>query len=135
VLLSERDWLEGLEAVAGGGGRPEARPVLAWIAGRSLDLDEAEVKGAVRRAMLLLATGGDPQRELDLEGRAVTALAAELDRPERRDALAGALAELRAHAEGLSHVNVLLDELLLDADLAWRALAAGLIGDELSEDD
>jgi hypothetical protein len=109
--------------------------VLAWIAGRSLELDEAEVKGAVRRAVLLLATGGDPQREPDLEGRAVTALAADLDRPERREALADALADLRPYAGGLPQVEALVDELLLDADLAWRALAAGLIGDELSEDD
>jgi hypothetical protein len=89
----------------------------------------------VRRALLLLAAGGDPQRQLDLEGRAVTAVAADLDRPERRDALAGALADLRTYSEGLSQVNALLDELLLNADLAWRALAAGLIGDELSEPD
>lgn len=65
----------------------------------------------------------------------MTALAADLDRPERREALAGALDGLREYAEGLPEVGSLLDELLLDSDLAWRALAAGLLGDELSEQD
>ena len=56
-------------------------PTLAWLAGRELELDPDELKGALRRAELLLAAGGDPHRELDFDGRAVTALADDLDEP------------------------------------------------------
>ncbi|HKP18199.1 MAG TPA: hypothetical protein VJT84_06950, partial [Gaiellaceae bacterium] len=79
-----RPWLEQIEASAAG---DDALAVLAWLAGSRIPLDEDELRGAVRRAVLLLAAGGDPHRGLDLDGRAVTALAAELDRPERRAAL------------------------------------------------
>jgi hypothetical protein len=107
--------------------------VLAWIAGDALDIDEDERRGAVRRAMLLLATGGDPYRELELDGRAVTALAAELDRPERREALARGLEALRVEAAGFPRTSATLDELAGDPELAWRAYAAGLLGEELAE--
>ena len=95
----------------------------AWLAGRSVELDEDELRGAVRRAMLLLAAGGDPHRELELDSRAVTALAAELDTPERRAALAAALAGLRDSASALA----------ADADLAWRAFACSLLAEALAE--
>jgi hypothetical protein len=95
---------------------------LAWFGGREVPLDEDELHGALRRALLLLAAGGDPQRDPELDGRAVTALAAELDRPERRGALLAALRELRECA----------DELLADPDLAWRAFACALLADELA---
>jgi len=107
--------------------------VLAWIAGAELPIGEDELRGAVRRAMLLLAAGGDPHRALELGGRAVTALAAELDRPGRRQALAGSLAALRADATGLPVAEAALDALLEDPDLAWRAYAAGLLGEELAD--
>ena len=84
--------------------------------------------------MLLLAAGGDPHRALELDGRAVTALAAELDGPERRTALARGLEAVRADAAGLPTVEAALDLLLGDADLAWRAYAAGLLGEELAGD-
>jgi hypothetical protein len=89
----------------------------------------------VRRAVLLLAAGGDPRRGLELDGRAVTALAAELDRPERRTGLARGLTALRAEAEGLPRTAAALDRLLGDAELAWRAFAAGVLGEELAADD
>jgi hypothetical protein len=95
---------------------------LAWFAGREVALDADELHGALRRALLLLAAGGDPRREPELEGRAVTALAAELDRPERRAALVAALRKLREGA----------DRLLADPDLAWRAFACALLADELA---
>ncbi len=91
----------------------------------------ALVDPALRRAMLLLAAGGDPHRELELDGRAVGALAAELDRPERRAEVSRGLEALRAEAAGLATVTRALDELLLDADLAWRAYVCALLADEL----
>jgi hypothetical protein len=96
---------------------------VAWIAGRSVAFDPDELRGPLRRALLLLATGGDPRREPELDGRAVSALAAELDQPERRAELESALRELRDAA----------DELLADPDLAWRALACALLAEELAE--
>jgi hypothetical protein len=81
--------------------------------------------------MLLLASGGDPHRELDPAGRAVTALADDLDTPARRERLGAALAGLRAEAAGLPAVSAALDALLADRDAAWRWLAAALLADEL----
>ena len=97
---------------------------VAWIAGRSVAIDQGELLGAVRRALLLLAAGGDPRREPELDGRAVTALAAELDRPERRAELAAALRGLRDGAEAL----------LADPELAWRAFACAQLAEELASD-
>ncbi len=107
--------------------------MLAWLAGGELPVGEDELRGAVRRTMLLLAAGGDPNRGLELDGRAVTALAAELDQPGRREALARSLETLRAEATGLPGVEAALDVLLGDPDLAWRAYAAGLLGEELAD--
>jgi hypothetical protein len=124
-----RRWLEQVEASASG---DDALAVLAWLAGAELPVEEDEAHGAVRRAMLLLAAGGDPNRPLELDGRAVGALAAELDRPERRAALGRRLEALLAEADGLPRTQAALDALVADADLAWRAYAAGLLGEELA---
>ena len=99
---------------------PDELIPLAWLAGRAVEVDEDERRGAVRRSLLLLAAGGDPTRELDLDGRAVTALADELDAPERRAALDDGLRELGAD---------------VPSDLAWRAFAASLLAEELGGDD
>ena len=109
----------------------DIRPALALVAGRNLVIDTAELDPALRRSMLLLATGGDPHRELALDGRAVTALAAELDRPERSAEISRGLEALRAEAAGLAGVSPALEELLLDASLAWRAYACALLADQL----
>jgi len=122
-----RETLEQLEGVAA----DDLLPVLAWLA--APPVEEAERHGAVRRAVLLVAAGGDPHRALALDGRAVTALAADLDSVERRAALREGLASLLAEAQGLEAVGSALTRLLADDDLAWRALAAGLLADELSD--
>lgn len=109
----------------------DIRPALALLAGRDLVVEPDELGPARRRAMLLLAAGGDPRREPDLGGRAVTALAAELDRPDRRAELSRGLEALRGDAAGLANVSSALEELLLDAGLAWRAYACALIAEEL----
>ena len=69
---------------------------------------------------------------LELDGRAVTSLAADLDPPERRDALAAGLAVApgRRPASGVAQRS---RRLLGDRELAWRAYAAGLLGDELAD--
>jgi hypothetical protein len=123
-----REWLEQLEA------EDDPRAALAWLAGREVAIGDEELNAARRRAMLLLAAGGDPHRSLDLDGRAVTALAAELDSPERRGQLTAGLAQLRKDAAGLPQVSEAIDALLEDPDLAWRGLTCGLLAEELADD-
>lgn len=97
-------------------------------------LDPEELPAALRRALFVLASGGDPHRDVDPNGRAVTTLANELDAPERRAELASALSALREAGAGLHRVTEAVDLLLGDADGAWRWLAAALLADELSSD-
>jgi hypothetical protein len=121
-----------LEAIEQMGG--DLRPALALVAGQSVDLDPGQTRAAVRRAMLLLAAGGDPHEGLALDGRAVTALAAELETPGRREDLRRGLGELRAAAGKLElpSVEAALAE-LDDADLAWRSFACALLAEEVAE--
>jgi len=109
--------------------------VLASVAGAEVRLDGEERAGAVRRALLLLAAGGDLNRGLDLGGRAVRALAADLGDPERREILASALARLASEAQGLPHVSEALRGLLDAPDVAWRAYACSLLAAALGADD
>jgi hypothetical protein len=112
----------------------DIRPALALLAAPEPLVEPAELTPAIRRAMLLLAAGGDPHRELELEGRAVTALAAELDRPDRRAEVSRGLEALRDDAAGLDNVSPAIEELLLDAGLAWQAYACALLADRLEDD-
>jgi hypothetical protein len=105
---------------------------LVWLAIDDVPIDAGELKAARRRAMLVLAAGGDPHRELELETPAVERLAAELDSPERRAALTDALA--RADATGLPRVEKALLTLQNDAELAWRLFALVLVADELADE-
>jgi hypothetical protein len=110
-----------------------AAAMLALVARDSVDLDEAELAAAIRRALLVLASGGALQRELTLDDRAVTRLAADLDDPARRAELEAALRRLLATADELPEATTALDSLLSDGDRAWRALAAALLADELTD--
>jgi hypothetical protein len=109
----------------------DIRPALALLAAPEALVEPDELSPALRRAMLLLAAGGDPHRELELGARAVSALASELDRPERRATVSRGLEGLRREAAGLLRVSPALDELLLDTSLAWRAYACALLAEEL----
>lgn len=124
-----RELLELLEA----GPRNSLLPGLAWLAGREIEHDEDELKAAVRRAELLLAAGGDPRRELELDGRAVTAIAADLDDPAARDQLEDALARLTADSEGLAAVSDGLARLRAQPDLAWQSYAGALLAEAIGE--
>lgn len=126
-----RDVLEQLEAGVAGEGLLVA---LAYLAAPSVPVDADELHGARRRALLLLATGGDPRRDLDPDGRAVRALADDLDAEARRAALARVLERLSADAEGLPAVSAAIGRLRAEPDLAWRRLAAALLADELAGD-
>lgn len=134
-MNEERDLLERLERVLADGEMDQPLAPLVLIAGRSVPLEDGELRAARRRAMLLLAAGGDPRRELDLDGRAVTALAAELDSVARRAQLAAALRRLRDVATGLPLVEQALDRIDRDSpERAWRLFAAALLADELLAD-
>ena len=124
-----RELLELLEA----GPRNSLLPGLAWVAGREIEHDPDELKAAVRRAELLLAAGGDPRRELELDGRAVTAIAADLDDPTARDQLEDALARLTTASEGLAAVSDGLARLRAQPDLAWQSYAGALLAEAIGE--
>jgi hypothetical protein len=127
-----RPRLEELEASGLDPHSSELLVVLTWFVAGDVGIDEAELKAGLRRAMLVLAAGGDPHRELDLDSVAAERLADELDTPERRAALAQALDGLAREAEGLGTVSVALATLREEPDLAWRSLALALLADELA---
>jgi hypothetical protein len=112
----------------------ELASVLVWLVLADVPVDETELSAARRRAMLVLAAGGDPHRDLAPDDVAVVRLAEELDRPDRRAALAAALDGLAADAEGLASVTGTLAVLRADPELAWRVYAIALLADELAED-
>ena len=131
-------WLLGLEqSLAGGEGTEElatALVVLASVAGRDVHVEPAEVRGAARRALVLLGAGGDPTGGLDLHGRAVTAMADELRTVDRQLALEDGIRQLRVEASGLPHVSEAVHALADTPDVAWRAYAASLLAEELAGD-
>src|SRR5687767_13883757 len=126
---AERAFLEDLERRLAQGDADEPEAVLTLIAGREVELDPGEVRGAQRRGVQLLAAGGDPQRGLDLDGRAVLAVAEDLDGEERRQALAAGFEVLRKQAAGLPHVLGLIVALAADPGMAWRWFAVTLLAE------
>jgi hypothetical protein len=127
-----RDALELVEARLGAGEPGEA--LVAFVAGAQVDIPEGELGSARRRALLVLAAGGDPHRGLELDARAVEVLARDLDTPARREALRRGLSDLRKSVAGLPMTSALLPGLENDPDLAWRAFALALLADELGND-
>ena len=120
---------EGTEALANG------LVVLATVAGRDVHVDPDEARGAARRALLLLGAGGDPDRGLDLHGRAVGAIADDLRTVDRQIALEEGLKDIRLQSEGLPHVSEALHGLLDAPDVAWRAYAAGILAQALGDEE
>jgi len=121
---------ELLAAIEGGElGDPLA--LLAYIAGQELELPAAELGGARRRALLLRAAGGDPRRELDVDDRAVKALALDLHTEARRRELGDALDGLALLVGDLPRVRSAVVFLAADLDLAWRLFMLALLAEEL----
>jgi hypothetical protein len=108
--------------------------VLAAEAGKQVHIEDDELYGASRRALLLLAAGGDPERGLDLNGRAVTALADDLWTSDRQLVLEQGIADLRAQAKGLPHMSEALKALADAPDVAWRAYAAAILAESLGDE-
>ena len=120
--------LEGIEP-------PDQWALLCLLAGHDVILDEDERRAALRRAELLLATGGDPRRPLELWGRAVTSLAEDLDGAAAREQLAAGLRELAPGTVGMTRVADALRRLEQEADLAWQCFAMALLAEALGSDE
>lgn len=103
---------------------------VAWGAGRALAVPEDELNEALRRALVVRAVGGSPQREVSLDEDAVQRLADELDSSARREALRRELEALRG-AVGTGG-SAAVDALLADDGFTWRCFAAGLLAAELA---
>jgi hypothetical protein len=127
------DELESFLARIEAGDLGDPLPVLAFLAGQSVDLPEEDLNAARRRALLLVAAGGDPHRELDIDDRAVKSLAADLYDDERRAALGRALDALVLRVRELPVAREAALFLVSDVDLAWRMWALTLLAEELAE--
>jgi hypothetical protein len=122
------DWVTGLDAMDADGRRAS----LAYVAGQQVAIPQDELNEALRRAVVVRAVGGSPQRELSLDESAVVRCAVELDGIERRRALQHGLESLRVELEGRPAAAAALNELLADGDLAWRCFAAAHVAAELA---
>jgi hypothetical protein len=132
VTAETRARLEELERAGLDARSGELLVVLCWLVKDDIPVDEAELNAARRRAMFVLAAGGDPHRDVGPDSVAAERLAGELDTPERRTQLAAALDALPA--EDLLTVGAALESLRADPDLAWRSFALSLIADELADE-
>jgi hypothetical protein len=108
-------------------------PVLAYVAGQAVELDGGVLNEARRRALVRLATTGDPQREIGVDEPAVKELAVELYADERRDELARGVDAVVLRVRELPRVREAAIFLAADVDLAWRLFALGLLAEELGE--
>jgi len=125
------DELEIVLAQVDAGKLGDPLPVLAYLAGRELDLPDDELNAARRRALLLVAAGGDPHRELGVDDRAVKSLATDLYDDERRAALGRSLDALVLRVRDLPAAREAALFLVADVDLAWRLFALTLLAEEL----
>jgi hypothetical protein len=119
--METREVLERLEAEGG-----EQTAALAWLAVQGVELDPASCLAARRRALLVLASGGDPRRDLEPDSRAVVGFADELDEPEPASRPSrGRSRHCGRRREGLPTVASTLEALAADGELAWRWAACG----------
>jgi hypothetical protein len=132
VTAGTRARLEELEQSGLDPRSTELLVVLCWLVCHEIALDEGELNAARRRAMFVLAAGGDPHREVGLDSIAAERLADELDTPGRRAQLAAALDDLPAH--DLPSVATAVESLHADPELAWRSFALSLLADELADE-
>ena len=129
------DPLDELLARVDAGELGDPLPVLAYLAGQAVALEEEELNAARRRALLLVAAGGDPHRELAVDDRAVKALAVDLYSDALRAALARSIDALVLRVRDLPAARKAALFLASDVDLAWRLFALGLLAEELGGDE
>ena len=127
-----RERLEQLEALGLDPSSSELLVTLCWLVQDDVAIPEPELNATQRRAMFVLAAGGDPHRELDLGAVAAERLAAELETPERRVALGAALDALPS--SDLPAVAGAVEALRAEPELAWRSFALALLADEIADE-
>jgi hypothetical protein len=132
VTAGTRARLEELERSGLDAHSSELLVILCWLAKDHVAIDESELNAARRRAMFVLAAGGDPHRDLGPDSIAAERLADELDTPQRRAQLGAALEELPT--EDLFTVSAAAESLHADPELAWRSFALSLLADELADE-
>jgi hypothetical protein len=108
-------------------------PVLAYVAGQTVVVPDEELNELRRRAVVRLATSGDPTRDLHVDTPTVKELASELYSRGRRAQLGLAIDRLALRARDLPAVREATLFLAGDIDLAWRLFALTLIAEELGE--
>lgn len=123
--------LDEVLAQVDGGSLGDPLPVLAYLAGQAVTIDEDELNGALRRALLVVAAGGDVRRDLAVDDRAVKSLAADIFTDERREQLARGVDALVAHVRDLPVAREGALFLAADIPLAWRLYALTLLAEEL----
>ena len=133
MVNTDRQILEHLEPSLREASPDAAVATIALVAAEEVGFDAGARDAALRRALLVLASGGDLRRDLALDDRAVTTLAEDLEDPARRGELEAALQRLRAHTDELPAAASAVEALLHDPDRAWKALAAAVLADELTE--
>jgi hypothetical protein len=132
VTAGIRARLEELEGSELDARSSELQVVLCWLVQREIPIDDGELNAARRRAMFVLAAGGDPHRDVGVDSIAAERLADELDIPERRAQLTRALEALPT--DDLPSVTAAVDALRADPELAWRSFALSLLADELADE-
>ena len=132
VTAGTRARLEELERSELESGSGELLVVLCWLVKDEIPIDPEELNAARRRAMFVLAAGGDPHRDVGPDSVAAERLADELDTPERRGQLAAALSGLPVG--DLPAVAAAVESLGADPELAWRSFALSLLADELADE-
>jgi len=108
-------------------------PVLAYLAGQAVEIPEDELNGARRRALLVVAAGGDPHRELEVDDPAVKEIATDLYSEERRGQLARAVDALALRVRDLPTAREAAIFLAGDIDLAWRLFSLALLAEEIAQ--
>jgi hypothetical protein len=127
------DAIDDVLAQVDSGDLGDPLPVLAYLAGQAVELEDEELNGARRRALLLVAAGGDPHRELDVDDRAVKALATDLYDAEKREQLARAIDALVLRVRELPTAREAALFLAADIDFAFRLFSLALLAEELGE--
>jgi hypothetical protein len=126
------DALDDLLTRVDAGDLGDPLPVLAYVAGQSVEIDDEDLNGARRRALLLVAAGGDPHRDFDIDDRAVKALAADLYTEERREQLGRSIDAVVLRVRELPVAREAALFLAADVDLAWRLFSLSLLAEELA---
>ena len=134
-MTAVRSRLEQLEESGLDPRSGELLVMLCWLVQEDVAIPEAELNAARRRAMFVLAAGGDPHRQLGVDDRAVKALALDLFTEQGQEVLVAGLDRLVLAARDLPEVSNALLFLAGDVDLAWRLFALGLLAEELDPDE